>query len=167
MSEAYGEPVVRPLRADDAAAVRALFTAAFGNTLYAEAPRAALARALESVGTGTEDEQARGVVVETDGQTVGVAIYGMIVNAERAAKMHGMAVAADSRRHGVARKLIDAFVTQLAARGVRFILVEFPDASELAGGRSLLLHSKFVEESRVPDHFRDGIALAFLRRDLT
>lgn len=167
MSSSHGEVVVRPLRAEDAAAAQALFTAAFGNTLYAEAPRAALVRALASAVAGTEDEQARGMVVETDGQTVGVAIYGMIANAESAAKMHGMAVAADSRRHGVARKLIDAFVTQLAARGVRFILVEFPDASELAGGRALLLHSKFVEESRVPDHFRDGIALAFLRRDLT
>ncbi len=161
-----GQRVVRPLRTEDAVAARALFTAAFGNTLYAEAPRAALTRALASVGAGRADDEARGIVAEADGQPVGVAIYGLMSNAERAAKMHGMAVAADSRRHGVARTLIDAFVADLAARGVRLILVEFPDAPELAGGRTLLLHSRFVEESRIADYFHDGTALVFLRRDL-
>jgi ribosomal protein S18 acetylase RimI-like enzyme len=80
--------------------------------------------------------------------------------------MHGMAVAADSRRHGIARMLIDAFVADLARRGARCVLVEFPDAEELAVGRTLLQHCGFAEESRVPDYFRDGIGLCFLRLDL-
>jgi ribosomal protein S18 acetylase RimI-like enzyme len=154
--------VVRPLAATDAAAARALFTSAFGNTLYAEAPRTALARALD----GPNDGEAGGVVAVADGEVVGVAVYGFVPGTDRTAKMHGMAVAADSRRHGVARTLIDAFVAELTGAGARLVVVEFPDAPELAGGRTLLLHSRFAEEARLADYFLDGIALAFLRRDL-
>jgi len=103
----------------------------------------------------------------SDGLLVGVAVFGLVAGAEGAAKMHGMAVAPDAQRHGIARALIEAFVDELQRRGARFVLVEFPDAQELASGRTLLQHAKFVEESRVKDYFRDGIALVFLRRDLT
>jgi ribosomal protein S18 acetylase RimI-like enzyme len=153
--------VVRPLAATDAAAARALFTAAFGNTLYAEAPRTALARALG----GPNGGEAGGIVAVADDQVVGVAVYGFVPGTDRTAKMHGMAVAADSRRHGVARTLIAAFVSALAGGRARLVVVEFPDAPELAGGRTLLLHSRFAEEARMADYFLDGIALAFLRRD--
>jgi ribosomal protein S18 acetylase RimI-like enzyme len=128
--------------------------------LYAAAPRYALARAL------TNDD-VNAIVAESDGRVVGVAAFGLVAGAEGAAKMHGMAVAPEAQRHGIARALIDALVGELTVRGARFVLVEFPDAPELAGGRTLLQHAKFVEESRVKDYFRDGIALVFLRRDLT
>jgi ribosomal protein S18 acetylase RimI-like enzyme len=95
-----------------------------------------------------------------------VAIYGQVAGAVGAGKMHGMAVTADARRHGIARTLIDAFVADLATRGARFVLVEFPEAEELAVGRTLLQHCRFYEESRVPDYFRDGIGLCFLRLEL-
>jgi ribosomal protein S18 acetylase RimI-like enzyme len=106
------------------------------------------------------------LVAEAEGRLVGVAVFGLVAGAEGAAKMHGMAVAPDAQRHGIARALIEAFVGELQRRGARFVVVEFPDAPELAGGRTLLQHAKFVEESRVKDYFRDGIALVFLRRDL-
>jgi ribosomal protein S18 acetylase RimI-like enzyme len=80
--------------------------------------------------------------------------------------MHGMAVAPEAQRHGIARMLIEAFTEDLSRRGARFVLVEFPDAPELSGGRTLLQQAKFAEESRVRDYFRDGIALVFLRRDI-
>jgi ribosomal protein S18 acetylase RimI-like enzyme len=128
--------------------------------LYASAPRFALARALSST-------EVQVLVAETDGKIVGVAAYGLVAGAEGAAKMHGMAVAPEAQRHGIARMLIEAFAADLKKRGARFVVVEFPDAPELAGGRTLLQQAKFVEESRVKDYFRDGIALVFLRRDLT
>jgi ribosomal protein S18 acetylase RimI-like enzyme len=140
-----------------------LFTQAFGNTLYASAPRFALARALMAQAPA----ESAGLVAEADGYPVGVAVFGLVAGAEGAAKMHGMAVAPEAQRHGIARALIEAFVEDLRRRGARFVLVEFPDAAELAVGRTLLQQAKFVEESRVKDYFRDGIALVFLRRDLT
>ncbi len=97
---------------------------------------------------------------------VGVAVYGVVAGTEGAAKMHGMAVAPEAQRHGIARALIAAFSDDLHTKGARFVLVEFPDAPELAGGRTLLQQAKFVEESRLKDYFRDGIAMVFLRRDL-
>ena len=102
-----------------------------------------------------------------DGRVVGVAVYGVVAGTEGAAKMHGMAVAPEAQRHGIARSLIAAFSDDLQKKGARFVLVEFPDAPELAGGRTLLQQAKFVEESRLKDYFRDGIALVFLRRDFT
>lgn len=153
---------IRPLEWRDAAVARGLFTAAFGNTLYATAPREALARALD----GTNGSEARGLVADADGVVVGVAVFGLVPETDGTAKMHGMAVAPGSRRHGVARTLIQGFLADLAATGARLVIVEFPDAAELAGGRTLLLHAKFIEETRVADYFLDGIALAFLRRDL-
>jgi ribosomal protein S18 acetylase RimI-like enzyme len=105
-------------------------------------------------------------VAESNSRVVGVAVFGLVAGAEGAGKMHGMAVAPEAQRQGVARALIEAFVEQLARRGARFVLVEFPDAAELAGGRTLLQHAKFAEESRVKDYFRDGIALVFLRRNI-
>lgn len=127
--------------------------------MYASAPRYALARALAG-------EEVSALVAESDGQVTGVAVFGLVPGAEGAGKMHGMAVAPEAQRRGVARALIEAFVGELARRGARFVLVEFPDAAELAGGRTLLLQAKFAEESRVPDYFRDGIALVFLRRHI-
>ncbi|HTD59095.1 MAG TPA: GNAT family N-acetyltransferase [Gemmatimonadaceae bacterium] len=150
------------MTAGDDRAARALFTQAFGNTLYAAAPRFALARALAA----ESPSESAGLVAESDGRLVGVAVFGLVAGAEGAAKMHGMAVAPDAQRHGIARELIEAFVGELQRRGARFVLVEFPDAPELAGGRTLLQHAKFAEESRVKDYFRDGIALVFLRREL-
>jgi ribosomal protein S18 acetylase RimI-like enzyme len=139
-----------------------LFTYAFGNTLYAEAPRQTLANAL----TGATPVEAAAIVATDDDQIVGVAVYGEVAGAEGAAKMHGMAVAPDARRHGIARELIEVFVRDLASRRARFVLVEFPDAEEMAVGRTLLEHCGFREESRIPDYFRDGIALCFLRLEL-
>lgn len=127
--------------------------------MYANAPRFALARALAG-------QESTALVAATDGRVVGVAVFGLVPGAEGAGKMHGMAVAPEAQRQGVARALIEAFVAELARRGARFVLVEFPDAAELASGRTLLQHAKFAEESRVPDYFRDGIALVFLRRSL-
>jgi ribosomal protein S18 acetylase RimI-like enzyme len=153
---------IRPLVLDDEPSARGLFTYAFGNTLYAEAPRAALVRAL----SGAAPREAAGLVATSGGEVIGVAVYGEVAGADGAGKMHGMAVSADARRHGVARLLIEALVEDLTRRGARLVLVEFPDAPELAVGRTLLQHSGFAEESRIPDYFRDGIALSFLRRAL-
>jgi ribosomal protein S18 acetylase RimI-like enzyme len=150
------------LAAGDERAARALFTQAFGNTLYAAAPRFALARALSA----DAPAESTAMVAEREGRVVGVAVFGLVAGAEGAGKMHGMAVAPEAQRHGIARMLIEAFVEELARRGARFVLVEFPDAPELANGRTLLQQAKFAEESRVLDYFRDGIALVFLRRDL-
>lgn len=166
MAERAAAIAVRPLAASDAAATRALFTAAFGNTLYAEAPRDALHRSLARAREGSDSPETRGLVATVDGRAVGVAIYGEVAGTRGAGKMHGMAVVPDAQRHGVARTLIEALAADLTRRGARFVLVEFPDAPELASGRTLLLQCKFVEEARMADFFLDGVALSFLRRDL-
>lgn len=165
MSDSPAPIMIRALAASDGPC-RSLFTAAFGNTLYAEAPRNALRAALGAAAAGRSDPESAGLVAMAGDRLAGVAVYGEVAGAVGAGKMHGMAVAPDSQRLGIARSLIDGFVSELARRGARFVLVEFPDAPELAAGRTLLLQSRFTEESRVGDFFLDGVALSFLRRNL-
>ncbi len=153
---------IRPLVRADATVARALLTTAFGNTLYAEAPRAALARAL----AGEAPAEAAGLVAVADGGVVGVVIHGAIAGTLGSARIHAVAIAPGARRRGLGRALIQASVAALGRSGARLVLVECAEADALAAGRALLHHCRFIEESRIPDYVRDGIGLSFLRLDL-
>jgi hypothetical protein len=47
--------------------------------------------------------------------------------------------------------------------GARYMLAELPDDPALGSVLTLLREHGFHEEARVPDFFRDGVALTFLR----
>jgi hypothetical protein len=46
------------------------------------------------------------------------------------------------------------------------VVAELPDEEATIPGRALLARCGFREESRVPDFYREGVALVFLRLDL-
>jgi hypothetical protein len=60
--------------------------------------------------------------------------------------------------------MCEAAVSQLAAGGARSVIVEVPDDRAVADGHQLLASSAFVEVARVPDYYRDGVALIVLNR---
>ena len=153
-------PDPRPVLPGDAAAARALVEAEVGGTPYAEAPRATLDGALE----GRAPEY-RALVVESPEGLDGIALYGETAGAIGAGRLYLVAVTAGARYRGVGTTLVESAITDLARAGARFVLVEFPDDPSLAPGRALLTRAGFREESRVPDYFRDGVALTFLRRE--
>ena len=63
---------------------------------------------------------------------------------------------------------MSAAIASLEDRDARFMLAELPDdPRELGGSRDFLEALGFHEESRVDDFYRDGIALAFMRRELS
>lgn len=156
---------LRPLAAGDAAAVRDLLIHELGATPYAEASAGALTQALEAAATGTGMES-RGLIAERDGEIVGLVLYGVVAGSAGAGKLHAVVVTASARLHGVGSHLCNASVAALAAHGARFVIAEVADDPRVAPGRALLAHTGFHEESRVPDYFADGVALAFLRRDV-
>ena len=157
-----GAVVVRTLRAGDAASARALVEAETGGTPYAESFRESLERA---VAGGSEEARA---LVAVRGRTVlGIAVFGVVAGAQGAARLHLIVVAPSVRQQGIARQLADAAASELTDRRARFVIGELADDPVLAAARTLLLSCGFREEARVPDYFRDGIALVFLRRDLT
>jgi hypothetical protein len=52
------------------------------------------------------------------------------------------------------------------AAGARYLLAEMPDDPALGTVLALLRDHGFREEARVPDFYREGVALTFLRLDL-
>jgi ribosomal protein S18 acetylase RimI-like enzyme len=98
----------------------------------------------------------------------GVIVFGIFGGTSGAGRLHLVAVENRARRAGVARALVSAAIESLAESHARFILAELPEAPrELPGSRDFLEALGFREESRVDDFYRDGIALAFLRRELS
>jgi len=66
----------------------------------------------------------------------------------------------------VGLRLMDAVATAVRGSGADFLLAEMPDDPALGTTLALLRQHGFRDEARVPDFFRDGVALTFLRRAL-
>jgi ribosomal protein S18 acetylase RimI-like enzyme len=156
------DPVIRPLRAEEAPAARALVLGVVGDTPYRFQPLSALDAAL-----GAESDEARALVAAEGEELVGLALYGRVAGTLGAGKLHLAVVTAGARLRGVGRRLADAAAADLAARGCRFVLAETPGDAMLAPGLELLARAGFAEEARVRDYYRDGIPLLLLRRDLS
>lgn len=131
----------------------------FGRTPFAEVAYAALDGALG------EGEELRGVVAESDGELVGVAIYGLVAGSVGTGKLHLIAVSAAARLRGVARRLCDEAVGELARDGARLVIAELPDTPGLSAGRELLGRCGWRVEGRIDDFFADDVPLLLMRRD--
>ena len=112
--------------------------------------------------------EAEGIVAMRGDAVIGVAVYGELAGAVGAGRLHLVAVAPGARGQGVGSALVAHAARALRERGARFLLAEVPDDPHVLGDYwALLVACGFFEESRVADFYRDGIALAFLRRALT
>jgi ribosomal protein S18 acetylase RimI-like enzyme len=152
---------VRPLAPLDSAAAQALAEAVFGDAPYASSMLAALDGALRA-----ESEEYRALVVRENSALIGLIVFGATAGALGAGRIYFVAVDGSARRRGIATALIGAACEELRSRGARFVAVEMPEEPRLDGGRAVALRAGFRPESRVGDYVRDGVGLAFLRRDL-
>jgi ribosomal protein S18 acetylase RimI-like enzyme len=155
--------VIRPLLLSDVAAARALFEGECERHPYAT-------RAIEIVEAaaagGAEGEYS--ALVDANGDEVrGAVVYGLVAGAIGTGMVYGVAVAAENRRRGAGRALIEAACDDLVAAGARVAIAELPDDAVLSDVHALLARAGFVEEARAPDLVRDGVAIVFRRRDLT
>ena len=158
----FSSPILRPLKPTDAFAARALAEREFARVPQAEAARSAVESAL-----GGASDEYRTVVAETDGEVIGVAVYGMIAGTRGTAKLHAILVTASARTRGIAGRLCDHVARELAREGARLIIAEVPDCGALRPGLQLLQRCGWHEEARVPDFFAAGEALLLFRRELT
>ena len=152
---------VRPLAAADRPTTEQFADAHVAGSPYADIVRPPLASALHG-----GSREFRGLAAHTGSDLLGVAVYGEVAGTTGTARLHLVAVTPRARRSGVARQLVNAAAAHLARDGNRLLMVELPDDPALRPGREFLLRSGFEEESRVPDFYRDGVALVFLRRRL-
>ncbi len=148
---------VRALADSDRAPARALFDGevARGNP-YA-------ARARDLLDGVTPQGEYRADVAERHGAILGVGIYGLVAAASGAGALYAIVIDPAQRRTGAGRALVATAEAALRKLGARFAMLELPDdPAELAGVTELLGQAGFVETARVPDLYRDGVALTFL-----
>lgn len=149
----------RPATDDDRAMLRALVDGATAGTPYTEIPTYFLRRALDG-----RDSECRATVAERDGELVGCVLFGDVAGAVGIGRIHLVTVAPSARGRGIARGLCDAAVADLPAPATRSIVVEMPDDEAVGAGRALIARCGFTEVARVPDYYRDGVALLVLQR---
>jgi GNAT superfamily N-acetyltransferase len=151
---------IRPLGEHDLDSARGLLRDAVPATSQLEA----LLQLLEGAALAPSDEQ-RGLAADLDGRVAAVAVFGEYAGAAGAGRLHLVAVDPQHRRHGIGSLLLERAASELATRGARFILAELPEERPpLDGYFAFLQACGFVEESRIPDFHREGVALVVLRR---
>jgi phosphinothricin acetyltransferase len=151
---------IRPLGERDLDAARGLLRDAVPGASQLEA----LSPVLEAAALAADDEQ-RGLVAEVDGHVAAVAVFGEYAGAAGAGRLQLVAVDAHHRRRGIGSLLLERVTSELHARGARFILAELPEELPALDGYFAFLHARgFLEESRIPDFHREGVALVLLRR---
>jgi hypothetical protein len=135
------------------ARARALIDSALGGTPY-------LARALELLEAAEHDgsDESCAVWTEHQGTASAVALVGLVAGARGAGRIH-LLLGDDPH---LAARACDV----LRAMGARFAMAEWPDDAPFATAIQRLRESGFGEEARIPDYYRRGVDLVFLRRDL-
>ena len=151
----------RSILPEDTQGTRFLLMGALGVTPYID-------RALEvlSFAERGNDPEHRGLVIARDGTVAGLVLFGTIAGTIGGARLHVAVLAPGVDADDIGSRLMTAAADQCRAAGARFMLAEMPDDPALGMVVSLLREQQFREEARVPDFFRDGVALTFLRRTL-
>ncbi len=150
---------LRALMPHDADAVRALVSGQFENPRYR-------ARALEVLDAALEFEDPEYMALlaldDEPERVVGIAVFGTVAGARSVVKLHGV-ITGDA---AAARALVEAVRHASEHSGERMIVCEQPDDAPFATAIAALEADGFVEEGRVPDFVREGVALRLLVRPL-
>ncbi len=151
----------RPLQPEDSQATRVLLMGALGITPYID-------RALEvlELAERGSDPEHRALIIARDGTVAALALFGIIAGTAHGARVHTAVLAPGVEIEDVGMRLMDAVASAVRSSGADFLLAELPDDPALGTTLALLRQHGFRDEARVPDFFRDGVALTFLRRAL-
>ena len=156
----YFHAAPRPPHAGDAETVRALAFSVLGVTPYVDRVIELLAAAEHG------DPDSRALIIERDGTVAALALYGPIAGTANTWRLATAIVAPQVDVAEVGPVIVDAVAIRARAEGGRLLVAEMPDDIALARSLTLLQANGFVEEGRVRDFFRAGVALLFLRRAL-
>jgi ribosomal protein S18 acetylase RimI-like enzyme len=157
----YFDRAPRPLLPEDTQGTRVLLMGALGVTPYID-------RALEvlTLAERGNDPEHRALVIARDGTVAGLVTFGTIAGTIGGARLHTAVLAPGVQADDVGERLMRAVARASRDAGARFMLAEMADDPALGAVLTLLRQHGFREEARVPDFFRDGVALTFLRLPL-
>jgi len=151
----------RSLQPGDSEPVRALVWATLGVTPYVD-------RVTELLGAAERgDPETRALVIERDGTVAALALYGPVAGTQNSWHLNTVLVAPRVDLREVGGAIIDGVVSHARQERARLLMAELPADAALGRTLTLLRANRFRQEGRIPDFFRDGVALLFLRRDLT
>ena len=156
----YFDAAPRPLVSGDVEPVRALVWGALGVTPYVDRVMELLAAAEHG------DPESRALVIERDGTVAALALFGPVAGALDAWRLSMVLIAPKVALREVGRSIVDAVVESVRKAGGRFLVAELPADAALGRTLSLLRANDFDQEARIPDFYRDGVAMVFLRRAL-
>ncbi|HEY2376495.1 MAG TPA: hypothetical protein VGH98_11025 [Gemmatimonadaceae bacterium] len=159
----YFAAAPRVLSPDDHVAARVLLMGALGVTPYID--RAMEVLQLAERGSG-HDEEHRALVIERDGTVAALALFGAVVGAVGVRKLHLAVLAPSVSADDVGQRIVRAVLDEARGEGARLVVAELPDDPAMGQVRALLFSEGFEEEARVPDFYREGVALTLLRREL-
>ena len=101
-----------------------------------------------------------------DGTVAALALYGPVAGASGAWHLNLLLTAAGIDARAIGVPLITTALEEIRASGGRFLLAELPADPVIGSTLTLLRKTGFRQEARIPDFYREGVALLFLRRDL-
>jgi GNAT superfamily N-acetyltransferase len=95
-----------------------------------------------------------------------LALFGEVAGAIGVSKLHAAVVAPSVSLADVGARIVSAVLDTARGEGRRLVVAELPDDPVMGQVRALLTSVGFEEEARVPDFYRDGVALMLLRREV-
>ena len=146
---------------EDAQGTRTLLMGALGVTPYVDRALEVLARAERG-----NDAEHRAMLIARDGTVAGLVLFGAIVGTSGGVRLYTAVLALGVEAGDVGTRLMQAVADVCRDEGARYMVAEMPDDPALGAVLALLREHGFREEARVPDFFRDGVALTFLRLKL-
>lgn len=156
----YFQAAPRPIQPGDAEAARALVLGTLGVTPYVDRAMELLAEAEEC------DPETRALVIERDGAAAALTLFGPVSGATNAWHLRLLLLAPEVGLRETGRAIVEGVVGVVREERGRLLVAELPADAAVGRSISVLRANGFKEEGRVPDFFRDGIALLFLRRDM-
>ena len=112
------------------------------------------------------DPESRALVTERDGTVAALVLFGPVAGAFGAWHINMVLLAPRVELREVGGPIIDAVVDVARGAGARLLMAELPADAVLGRSLSLLRANGFRQEGRIPDFYRDDVALLFLRREL-
>lgn len=156
----YFDAAPRPITIADAEGVRALVVASLGVTPYVD-------RVMELVELAERgDPEVRSFVIERDGTVAALALFGAVAGTQGTWKLHAMLLAERIDPRDVGAAMLQSVVAGARDGGARLLTAELPGDPVVGKVLSLLRANGFEQEGRIPDFFRDDVALLFLRREI-
>ena len=124
-------------------------------------------RALELLKAAERDDpETKALLVERDGTVAALALFGPVAGAQDTWKIDAFLMSERLEGSEVGRALLDAVVAAATKAGGRLLTAELPADPVIGRTLSLLRANGFKQDGKIPDYFRDGVALLFLRRAL-